>query len=167
MIRCLILLLGIATLTACEKKRTSERHLIPANYEGVVIAIYGQAGFPKLPMKDGYQVFEYPKDGILITSSQPEFGWAPDETLDVLPDGTYRQISSGNVADRRMHFGSFGSEKVGGVLKLAYAFRVIGSVKYWESIDATEYDRKIKEAKEKLAKLRTDNSEQGVAPNDR
>ena len=155
MIRYVALLLSFLMLAACEKRRTPERHLIPASYEGVVITIYEQQGFAELPMKDGFRVYEYPADGILITSSsQPEDGWASDETLDVLQDGTYRRISAGNVEDRREHFAASGYQGGGGEPKIVSAFKVIGSVKYWNSIDAKEYDRKKDEAIRKLKKLR-------------
>jgi hypothetical protein len=160
MIRWLTLLLAIIGLSSCEKKRTSERHLIPSDYEGVVITIYDQAGFPELAVKDGYRLYEYPKDGILITSSKQEFGWASDETLDVLEDGTHRRISSGNVGDRREHFAASGSQKGGGEPKVEYCFKVIGSVNYWNGIDATEYDRKKDEAIRKLKRHGNQTSEQ-------
>lgn len=160
MIRWLTLLLAIVSLSSCEKKRTPERHLIPSGYEGVVITIYNQVGFPELPVRDGYRVYEYPEDGILLTSSTPEYGWASDETLDVLDDGTHRRVSSGNVGDRREHFAASGSQKGGGELKIEYAFKVIGSVDYWNRIDASEYDRKKEEAIRKLKAARNKISEQ-------
>lgn len=157
MFRYIALLLGFLLLTACEKQGTPERHLIPAAYEGVVITIYGQQGFAELSMKDGYRVYEYPADGILITSSKPDYGSASEETLDVLQDGTYRKISYGNIAgrpeDRREHFAVSGSRDGGVQPKIEYYFKVIGSFKYWNSIDAKEYDRKKDEAIRKLKKL--------------
>ena len=153
MTRALCFMFALICLTGCEKKRTPARYLIPADYEGVVITVFGQPGFPTLPTKDGFRVHDYPDDGVLITSSAQEFGWASDETLDVLKDGTFRRISSGNVVDRREHFSASGSQEGGGEPKIEYAFKVIGSVKYWDSIDATEYDRKKEEAVQKLKPL--------------
>jgi len=123
--------------------------------------VFGQSGFPPLPIEDGFRVHHYPDDGILITSTIQEFGWASDETLDVLKDGTFRRISSGNVADRREHFEASGSQEGGGDPKVEYVFKVIGSVKYFDSIDTTEYDRKLEEAIRKLKSLRKKNSESG------
>jgi|SRR5690625_69557 len=165
MIRWIILLLGIVAFTACERSRTPERHLIPADYEGVVIVIYGQEGFPELPMKEGYRVFEYPQDGILITSSEPGFGWASDDIVDVLPDGSFRRISSGEASDRREHFAAFGSQEAVGEPTIDYGFKVIGSMDYWSGIDSVEYDRKKEDAIRKLRSLRTQNSEQGTGGN--
>ena len=90
MIRHLAILATVLTLVACEKKRTPERHLISSDYEGVVITIFDPPGFPPLPAKDGFRIHEYPADGIIITSSSQEFGWASDEMLDVLEGGTHR-----------------------------------------------------------------------------
>jgi len=83
-----------------EKKRPLERHLIPSDYEGVVITIYEQSGFPELPVSDGYRIHEYGEDGILITSSKQEFVSASDEILDILKDGSHRRIGSGSAGDR-------------------------------------------------------------------
>lgn len=162
MIRFFTLLLVVVGLSSCEKKRTPARHLVHANYEGVVITIYDQAGFPALPMKDGYRVYEYPEDGILITSSKQEFGWGSDETLDVFPDGTHRRISSGNVGGRREHFAASGSQEGGGAPEIEYAFKVIGSVDYWSRVDATEYDRKREEAIRKLKGPQNDSEQDGA-----
>lgn len=159
MIRWLTLLLAFFALSSCGKKRTPERHLIPADYEGVVITIYDQAGFPKLPKKDGYRIYQYPEDGILITSSKMELGQASDETFDVLNDGTHRRVTPGNAGDRREHFSASGSQEGEGGPKIEYAFKVIGSAAYWNRIDATEYDRKKDEAIRKLEAIQTKRSE--------
>lgn len=163
MIRYLTSLIAVFALCSCEKKRTPERHLISFDYEGVVITIYDQPEFPELPVRDGYRVYEYPEDGILITSSSLEYGWASDETIDVLGDGTHRRIPSGNVGDRREHFAASGTQQGGGEPKVEYAFKVIGSIDYWNRIDATEYDRKKEEAIRKLKASGDNNSEQGGA----
>lgn len=156
MIRWFAILIGIISLSACEKRRTPVRHLIPAGYEGVVITIYSQEGFPDLPVENGYLVCRYPSDGILITSSPIESGWAADQTFDVHSDGSWTPISTGNLTDRREHFAASGISHNKDEPKIESSFRVIGSVKYWEGIDATEYDRKTSEAVRKLIELQKD-----------
>ena len=156
MIRWLGIIIGFIALSACEKRRTPVRHLIPAAYEGVLITVYSQTGFPELPIEDSYIVCRYPLDGILITSSQMEYGWAADQTFDVQSDGSWSPISTGNTTDRREHFAASGTTHNKGEPKILSSFRVIGSVKYWEGIDATEYDRKTSDAVRKLINLQKD-----------
>jgi hypothetical protein len=164
MIRSLTLLLSLLALSSCEKRRTSERHLIPSGYEGVVITIYDQVGFPELPVRDGYRFYEYPEDGILITSTKQEYGRASVETFDVLADGTHRRITY-DVGDRQEHFAASGSQEGGGEPKIEYVFKVIGSVEYWDRIDATEYDRKKEQAVRKLKSNQSKKSEQDAPSN--
>jgi hypothetical protein len=154
MIRWFAIIICFIALFSCEKRRTPVRHLIPADYEGVVITVYSQKGFPELPIEDGYLVCRYPEDGILITSSGLEFGRAADQTFDSRPDGSWRPITTGNVGDRREHFAASGYTQNEGEPKIESSFRVIGSVEYWDGIDATEYDRKTSEAVRKLLRLK-------------
>lgn len=164
MIRWFAIIIALIALSSCEKRRTPVRHLIPADYEGVVITIYSQKGFPELPTEDEYLVCRYPSDGILITSSQREFGWAADQTFDVHSDGYWSPVRSGNTSDRREHFAASGTTQNEGEPKIESSFQVVGSVKYWEGIDATEYDRKRSEAVRKLIKLQNKDREQNAAP---
>lgn len=156
MTRWFTIFIGIISLSACEKRRTPVRHLIPAGYEGVVITVYSQKGFPDLPIENGYLVCRYPSDGILITSTPMEFGWAADQTFDVHSDGSWSAISTGDLTDRREHFAASGTTHNKGEPRIESSFRVIGSVKYWEGIDATEYDRKTTDAVRKLIDLQKD-----------
>jgi len=165
MIRWLAIIIGILALSSCEKRRTPVRHLIPAGYEGVVITVYSQEGFPELPIENGYLVCRYPSDGILITSSQLQLGWAADQTFDVHNDGSWSPIRTGNIDDRREHFSASGTTHKDGEPKVISSFRVIGSVKYMNSIDATEYDRKTSAAVRKLLDLKQMKSEQDAPSN--
>jgi hypothetical protein len=112
-----------------------------------------------VPSKDGFWIHEYPADGIIITSSSQEFGWASDEILDVLEDGTHRPISSGNLGGRTERFSESGFEAGGGEPRIVFALKVIGDDDYWKRIDATEYDRKTDEAKQKIRNRKNSNSE--------
>ena len=151
----LTLLIALAScLAGCEKQRTPERYLIPSDFEGVVITVFEQEGFPELPSVDGFRVHRYPEDGVLITSSKQEFGWAADEILDVLPDGTTRRLSSGNIADRRVHFAGTGETARDGVPTIDYRYKAVGTVEFWKDKDAREWSSKADEAAQKLMRLK-------------
>ena len=152
-LHCIMTML-VMLLTSCRKQRMPERHVVPSSYEGVVITIYNQKGFPELPVENGYLLFEYPEDGIIITSSAISYGWASDQTLDALPDGTRHHFNNGHAKDRREHFAASGTHSTGGNVTLEYAFRVVGSQTYYQSIDASAYDAKVAEAEEKLQSLK-------------
>ena len=165
MIHWFAIFIGIISLSACEKRRTPVRHLIPSGFEGIAITVYSQKGFPDLPAENGYIVCRYPSDGILITSSPMEFGWAADQTFDVHSDGSWTPISTGNMTDRREHFAASGYTQNEGEPKIESSFRVIGSVKFWEGIDATDYERKRSDAVRKLINLQKRQSEQAAPCN--
>jgi hypothetical protein len=148
------ILIALVAVLGCQERRTPARFLIPHDYEGVVITVFGQEGYPELPLVDGFRIHDYPADGILITSSPPEFGWASDEVFDVLADGTYRdlldKLESG-VGARRERFsatGSYSGSRIAGTLQ--YYYKAVGTEKYWKDRDGKEYDLKIDEAIEKL-----------------
>jgi len=154
MTRVLCFVLALVCLTGCGKKRTPTRHLIPADYEGAVITLFGQPGFPALPTKDGFRVHGYPEDGILITSSAREIPQKSDETLQALKDGGFRRISSGEGGGRRERYSEFGSLESGGVPKFDYIYKVIGSVPYSGDGNAIrDRDQKHKDAVVKLKSL--------------
>jgi hypothetical protein len=133
MSRVLCLAFALVCLASCEKKGTPARFLISADYEGPVITVFGQPGFPALPIRDGFQVHKYPEDGILITSSAWEVPRASDETLEVLKDGSLRRINSGDGAGRRERYSEFGSLEGGGHPKFDYIYKIISSVHYTEA----------------------------------
>ena len=154
MIRVLSLLASVSVLVGCEKKRTPDRYLIPANYEGVVITVFDQPGFPPLPIEDGFRLHGYPDDGILITSSSQELGWAADETLDVAESGARTPIPTRHSGGRCERFGGTGSQMVDGLPPIDYYFKAIGGDAYWMDRDAKEYDKKAEEAMRKLQRFR-------------
>jgi hypothetical protein len=149
--RVLCFAFALVCLAGCEKKGTPARFLIPADYEGPVITVFGQPGFPALPTKDGFQIHNYPEDGILITSSAREIPQASDETLEVLKDGSLRRINSGDGAGRRERYSEFGSLEAGGHPQFDYIYKIISSVHYTGDGNAVrERDRKHADAVRKL-----------------
>lgn len=139
-------------LFGCEKRRTPAKHLILLNFEGVVITVYEQKGFPELPTIDGFRVHTYPDDGILITSSKQEFGWASDKILDVLDGGSNRVIPRKISGERVERDSATGTRSGQFVPPLLYYLSAIGSDRYWSNRNAIkEYDKKVEEA---LAKIK-------------
>ncbi|MCX8214715.1 MAG: hypothetical protein OTJ97_09495, partial [SAR202 cluster bacterium] len=119
-----------------------------------MITVFNQQGFPELPLVDGFRVHEYPDDGILITSTEQEYGWASDETLDVLEDGTHRRLSTRHSGGRCERFSATGSQSGGDVVEIVYYFKALGSDEYWRNKDAREYDKKKEQAIDKIARNR-------------
>ena len=142
-----IILFIVIGISSCEERRTPESHIIPAGYNGVVITIYDQAGYPELPLKDGFLVLKYPKDGILITSSKQEFGWASDEILESSENGIPIPITLGTPGDRRKRSAGTGSWSNGDI-ELEYAYKGIGTES--NDLGSSGVDRKIEEALQKL-----------------
>ncbi|MGB0372925.1 MAG: DUF6843 domain-containing protein [Opitutales bacterium] len=161
MIRAPIILACAVFLFGCDKKRTPSQYLIPSDYEGVVITIFNQPGFPGLPLVDGFRVHEYPDDGILITSSEQEFGWASDEVLDVFEDGTRRRLPVCHSGGRCERFSATGTHLDVSATEIVFYYKAVGSDEYWEGRDAREYDRKREEAVSKIARTKQGNSKEG------
>ncbi len=146
-----IVILASIVVAGCEQRRTPAKYLVPSGYEGVVITVYEQEGFPPLPAIDGFSIHKFPADGILITSSKQEFGWASDKTLDVLDGGSTRAIPYSLSGARVERFSATGTRSGAHIPTIRYAFKAIGSDAYWRNRNATEYDKKVDEA---IAKIR-------------
>ena len=156
--------IAIACLLSGCDERMPDKYLIPSSYEGVVVVLYDQPGFPAIPTKDGYLVYKFPDDGIIITSSKPQYGSATDQTLDVLPDGSHRRIPHRASGERSEIFSATGTRSGGGDLKFVYFYMAIGSDAYWQGKNREEYDKKVEEAFKKLSRARDQNSEPSGAP---
>ena len=166
--RIFILLFAAAALVGCGGDETTDinrkpaKHLVPADYEGAVITVFGQPGFPELPIQDGSRVHEYPSDGILITSStRSSDGRATDETLHVLGDGSLRP-SSDTIYFKMSEKGAAGAPPT-----VDYVIAVVGGGEYLEGREDESPDSffsgTIAEAKEKMARLRNAPGEQEQA----
>jgi hypothetical protein len=141
--RILILVLACLFLPGCEKKAPPSKFLVPPNYEGAVITVYEQPGFPALPMEDGFLVHRYPDDGILFTSSKQLFGASSvmDQALEVMPDGSRRPLSG----DRHL-YGQTSGDHTGGGLHVSYETSGIGSDAYSRTHDHREFEKLQDEA---------------------
>lgn len=148
--RWLLLLFCVVTAVGCGQQSAPSKYLIPHDYEGVVVTVYDQAGFPPLPVSDGYIVHRYPPDGILITSSSMEYGRGEVVVEDLLPDGDTRPLPGRLSTGRRERFAATGTSAGYGLVKLNYSFMAVGSDEFWADRNAQEYDSKLKEARKKL-----------------
>ncbi len=72
--------------------RHPTRFLIPANYVGWIEVEYGQTTAPVLPMNKGALICQIPADGILVTSTPLEQGWAKDEYFYYSQDGSVSEL---------------------------------------------------------------------------
>jgi len=159
------LLAASVSFVGCKERRTPVRYLVPSTYEGVLVTLFDQPGFPPLANEDGFVICDFPDDGIIITSSKQEYGWAADELLDVLPDGSRRRIPSKGDGGRRERFSATGSTSGYGRATVVYRFTAIGSDAYWQGKDAKEHDRKIEEAFQKLEREQKKRSGEDKAAN--
>ena len=147
-----IVILTSIAIAGCGKRRTPAKYLVPFGYEGVVITVYEQEGFPALPTIDGLSIHRFPADGILITSSKQEFSWASDKIVDALDGGSNRAIPYSLSGERVERFSATGTRSGAGIPTIRYEFKAIGSDEYWSNRNAAEYDKKVDEA---IAKIRT------------
>jgi hypothetical protein len=69
-------------LLSCGQKTKYPVHQIPKGYEGFVVAVLNQPGFPELPTNRKNQFLHYPSDGISITSSSQLFGISADQAIE-------------------------------------------------------------------------------------
>jgi hypothetical protein len=88
--------LSLATMAAISMGAQIARHpvrfLIPANYVGWVEVKYGETTAPILPMNKETLICHIPPDGVLVTSSLLEQGWANDEYFYYSQDGSTHEL---------------------------------------------------------------------------
>ena len=149
----LAIAVGGLLVSGCEKKRIPSLYLIPESYEGVVVTVWGEDGFEPLPEVDGFLVHKYPSDGILITSSEAEFGWAADDCQDLHGDKTRTPLPREVVGKRSEIGGSFGEFGHEQYPSIEASIRVIGLPENWENSGEREYKKAV-EAMMKVKRLR-------------
>jgi hypothetical protein len=59
----------------------------PGGFDGSAIIVWEIPHYPALPVQNGQVIEDFPPDGVLITSSRPQYGAATDEYYFVQPDG--------------------------------------------------------------------------------
>ena len=78
-VRACAMVFGVVLVAACEKARTPCTYEVPAGFRGWVLIEFEHPECPALPREHGRLVFRIPSNGVLCTSTAPEFGWAKDE----------------------------------------------------------------------------------------
>jgi len=123
------------------------RHQIPGGYEGFVVLVYDQPGFPTLPEDGRYQILRYPEDGVLLTSSSPRFGLNADQVIETYEPGSgalTKKLSSWS------RYESGGTRTAADGLAFSYLVKAMGSPEYWRTRNVADYRAKIDEAERKL-----------------
>ena len=122
-------------------------HQVPEGYDGFVVVISGQPGFPELAEEGRYQILRYPADGVLITSSSLRFGLKADQVI-----GTYDE-KSGAIAQKPAAWSRYetgGTRTADDGLQFGYLVKAVGSPDYWRTRNVADYRTKIEEAERKL-----------------
>jgi hypothetical protein len=78
-------------LVGCWQRRPAEVREFQAGFHGWAVIVWGISGYPPLPIEDGKIIERFPADGVIITSSQQQFGWAGDEAYFI--DSSGKQLS--------------------------------------------------------------------------
>ncbi len=120
-------------------------HQIPEGYEGFVILVYGQEGYPSVAESGTHQIFKYPEDGILITMALPRFGKGAKQVIE-----TYKPSSGATI--RRRDYAQkewFGTMRQND-LEFNYLVKAVGNSEYWQTNNINDYQAKIDEARQKL-----------------
>src|SRR3954454_21691443 len=79
-------------LAGCEQRRSVEVREFPQGYRGWAIIVWGVPGYPELPKDHDKTIERFPTNGIIITSSKQQFGWAHDDSYFV--DGAGHRLPS-------------------------------------------------------------------------
>ena len=93
-IRVFLLLVLLSGCIGSDSKRAPYRYLIPGGYVGWVEIRFAVSDAPELPVKEGFRVARFSKQGTLNTSSRLQDGWAKDEYYYYAGD-TRQKLSDG------------------------------------------------------------------------
>ncbi len=147
-------------LPACDRGMKYPVHQIPSSYEGHVVVVFNQPGFPELPANRKNQFLQYPADGILITSSSQRFGINADQAVE-------STAKVGDLGVRRVakvqQYESWGIRESDGI-KMPFLVKAVGSDAFWRLRNPADYAAKVDEAKRKLRR-ESNRGEQAVPPN--
>jgi hypothetical protein len=94
---CLTAGLGILSAQCGTSSRRPSRFLLPQGYVGWVQVDFGVKGAAPVKTEEGFYLFKFPADGRIATSSQIEFGKAPNEYY-YYADGWRQKLSLGEEA---------------------------------------------------------------------
>lgn len=89
-----ILSIILSLALGCKENRTPKIHYIPEGFTGPLIVVYEEEGFPKLNIIDEAYQLNFPPNGIIITSSSAEYGWAKDRYFYIQKNGLKKEIDS-------------------------------------------------------------------------
>ncbi|OCA84099.1 hypothetical protein A8F94_15345 [Bacillus sp. FJAT-27225] len=118
----------------------NEEYAIPEGFKGCVHVVFNVKGGPPLEVVDGNIVHKIAKNGISVTSSPEDFGWADKEG-----SGAYQEIfyyvneegkKTNDIKHEQIFNAGLGSFEEGGVVQLThYHFSVNDKNEYCTDID--------------------------------
>jgi hypothetical protein len=73
------LLILFFLLSGCRQRRPAEVYEFPKDFQGWAVIVWGVTNYPQIPTDHGKLIERFPTNGIIITSSMQQFGWAQDE----------------------------------------------------------------------------------------
>jgi hypothetical protein len=79
-------------LAGCGQHRNAEVREFPDGFHGWAVIVWSVSGYPQLPTDHGKLIEQFPTDGVIITSSKQQLGWAHDEAYFV--DATGHRLPS-------------------------------------------------------------------------
>jgi hypothetical protein len=81
----------------CEQRRAAEVREFPDGFRGWAVIVWNVPGYPPLPTDNGKLIERFSADGVIITSTKQQFGWAHDQAYFVDAAG-HRLPSRPNIA---------------------------------------------------------------------
>jgi len=66
-------------LVGCGQRRAVEVSEFPAGFHGWAVIVWSVPEYPAIPTDHGKLIERFSLDGVIITSSKQQFGWAKDE----------------------------------------------------------------------------------------
>lgn len=93
----------------CGQRRAAEVQEFPVGFHGWAVIVWGVAGYPPLPTDHGKLIERFSDDGVIITSSKQQFGWAYDDEAYFIDAAGHRLPSLPETP-----FGAVGNMQQGG-----------------------------------------------------
>jgi len=81
--------------------RMPVRYILPPDFAGPVKIYYDMENADPIPVEDGVRIIEIPPSGIVLTSSDPDYGQAVDEFLRATGDGELESLGFHYIRDRK------------------------------------------------------------------
>jgi hypothetical protein len=100
-------------LVGCEQRRAPEVREFPDGFHGWAVIVWNVPNYPQIPIEHGKLIERFFTNGVIITSSKQQFGWALDEAyfvdatgprLTVLPNTPFGAVGHVQQGARNMDY---------------------------------------------------------------